>query len=98
MTCMGQSQAWNRNNELSVAFAVHRAGSNAAAASDGKEAVEGAEIFRPDMLETEASLGRLTTLHAAACLAAALRECPVHPTTNPNANACMLSFEWPGAI
>ena len=51
---------WDRNNALTVAAAMHRAGFHVATAFNGKEAVAKAATFRPDLLITEAYLGRLS--------------------------------------
>jgi DNA-binding NtrC family response regulator len=56
---------------------MHRAGLTTATAFNGKEAVEKAEIFRPQLLVTEAYLGRLSSIHAAARITAALPDCKV---------------------
>ena len=66
---------WDRNNALSLAAAMHRAGLTTATAFNGKEAVEKAETFRPQLLVTEAYLGRLSGIHAAAHIKAALPDC-----------------------
>jgi DNA-binding NtrC family response regulator len=68
---------WDRNNALSLAAVMHRAGINAATAFNGKEAVEKAEAFRPHFLVTEAYLGRLSGIHAAARITAAIPDCKV---------------------
>jgi DNA-binding response OmpR family regulator len=56
---------------------MHRAGFKTAVAFNGKEAVEKAETFRPDLLVTEAYLGRLSGIHAAARITVALPDCKV---------------------
>ena len=56
---------------------MHRAGFKTAVAFNGKEAVEKAETFRPDLLVTEAYLGRLSGLHAAARVTATFPNCKV---------------------
>ena len=68
---------WDRNNALSLAAAMHRAGLTTATAFNGKEAVEKAETFRPHFLVTEAYLGRLSGIHAAALITAAFPDCKV---------------------
>jgi two-component system OmpR family response regulator len=68
---------WDRNHALSLAAAMHRAGLTTATAFNGKEAVEKAETFRPQLLVTEAYLGRLSGIHAAAHITAALPDCKV---------------------
>src|SRR5215472_483246 len=84
MMCMRQghrSQArvlvadWDRNNALSLTSIMHRAGFKTAVAFNGKEAVEKAETFRPDLVVTEAYLGRLSGIHAAARIRAAFPDC-----------------------
>jgi len=97
MNCMGTPQGGNRNSELFLAPSMHRAEMNAAAASDGEEVVATAENFGPYPLETESILGRLTALHAAAHLAAAVHEHPVYLIHYPNENTCKLTSEWSGA-
>ena len=68
---------WDRNNALSLAAAMHRAGLTTVTAFNGKEAVEKAETFRPHLLVTEAYLGRLSGIHAAVRITAALPDCKV---------------------
>ena len=68
---------WDRNNALSLTSIMHRAGFKTAVAFNGKEAVEKAETFRPDLLVTEAYLGRLSGIHAAERITAALPDCKV---------------------
>ncbi len=86
MMCMRQghrSQArvlvadWDRNNALSLASILHRAGFKTAIAFNGKEAVEKAETFRPDLVITEAFLGRLSGIDAAARITAAAPDCRI---------------------
>jgi CheY-like chemotaxis protein len=66
---------WDRNNALSLTSIMHRAGFKTAVAFNGKEAVEKAETFRPDLVVTEAYLGRLSGIHAAARILAAFPDC-----------------------
>ncbi len=68
---------WDRNNALSLAAAMHRSGFSTATAFNGKEAVEKAQTFRPHLLVTEAYLGRLSGIQAAARITAALPDCKV---------------------
>jgi len=68
---------WDSNDALSLASIMHRAGFKTAVAFDGKEAAEKAETFGPDLLVTEAYLGRLSGIHAAARITAALPDCKV---------------------
>lgn len=68
---------WDRNNALSLAAVIHRAGFNTSTAFNGKEAVEKATTFIPDLLVTEAYLGRFSGIQAAARITAALPECRV---------------------
>ena len=68
---------WDRNNALSLAAVIHRAGFKTATAYNGKEAVEKATTFVPDLLVTEAYLGRFSGIQAAARISAALPECKV---------------------
>lgn len=68
---------WDRNNALTVAAAMHRAGFKVATAFNGKEAVAKAATFRPDLLVTEAYLGRLSGIQAASRITAAFPECKV---------------------
>jgi DNA-binding NtrC family response regulator len=68
---------WDRNYALSLAAAMHQAGLTTITAFNGKEAVEKAETFRPHLLVTEAYLGRLSGIHAAVCITAALPGCKV---------------------
>lgn len=86
MMCMRQghrSQArvlvadWDRNHAHSLASIMHRAGFKTAVAFNGKEALEKANTFTPDLLITEAYLGRLSGIDAAAHTAAALPDCKV---------------------
>ncbi|HEY3625747.1 MAG TPA: response regulator [Terracidiphilus sp.] len=67
----------DRNQALSLASIMHRAGFNTAIAFNGKEAVDKAKTFRPDLLVTEAYLGRLSGIHAARCITARLPNCKV---------------------
>jgi len=67
----------DRNNALSLAAAMHRPGLTTATAFNRKEAVQKAETFRPQLLVTEAYLGRLSGIHAAARIPAALPDCKV---------------------
>jgi CheY-like chemotaxis protein len=68
---------WNRSNALTVAAAMHRAGFQVATAFNGKEAVVKAATFRPDLLITEAYLGRLSGIQAAARITTEFPECKV---------------------
>ena len=68
---------WDRDYALSLAAAMHQAGLTTITAFNGKEAVEKAETFRPHLLVTEAYLGRLSGIHAAARITAALPDCKV---------------------
>jgi DNA-binding response OmpR family regulator len=86
MMCMRQghrSQArvliadWDPNNAHSLASIMHKAGFKTAVAFNGKTAVAVAETFKPDLLVTEAYLDRLSGIHAAVRITAALPECKV---------------------
>src|SRR3954465_8414660 len=86
MMCTGEGQGtqvrvlvadWDRNHALSLAAAMHRAGLNTSTAFNGKEAIAKAGTFRPHFLITEAYLGRLSGIHAAARINAALPDCKV---------------------
>jgi CheY-like chemotaxis protein len=68
---------WDRSNALTLAAAMHRAGLEVATVFNGKEAVMKAATFRPDLLVTEAYLGRLSGIEAAARITAALPDCKV---------------------
>lgn len=68
---------WDRNNALSLAAVMHMAGFKTATAFNGKEAVEKAATFLPDLLVTEAYLGRVSGIQAAAGITAALPDCKV---------------------
>jgi DNA-binding NtrC family response regulator len=68
---------WDRDYALSLAATMHRAGLTTITAFNGKEAVEKAETFRPHLLVTEAYLGRISGIHAAARITAAFPDCKV---------------------
>jgi CheY-like chemotaxis protein len=68
---------WDQANAITLAAIMNRAGFKVAIAFDGKEAVEEAEKFRPDLFLSEAYLGRLSGIEAAVQITAALPECRV---------------------
>jgi|SRR5579859_2251303 len=68
---------WDRSNALTLAALMHRAGFKVAAAFNGKEAVAKAATFRPDLLVTEAYLGRLSGIQAASRIVAAHPDCKI---------------------
>lgn len=68
---------WDRDYALSLAAAMHQAGLTTITAFNGKEAVEKAETFRPQLLVTEAYLGRISRIAAAARITAASPDCKV---------------------
>ena len=82
---------WDRNNALSLAAAMHRAGLTTATAFNGKEAVEKAETFRPQLLVTEAYLGRLSGIHAAARISICDQSPPTRTQPGAATMACLNS-------
>ena len=68
---------WDQANAITLAAIMNRAGFKVAIAFDGKEAVEEAEKFKPDLFLTEAYLGRLSGIEAAVQITAGLPECRV---------------------
>jgi len=68
---------WDQANAIALAAIMDRAGFKVAVAFDGKEAIEEAEKFRPDLFLSEAYLGRLSGIEAAVQITAALPECRV---------------------
>jgi len=107
MMCMRQghrSQArvlvadWDRNNAHSLASIMHRAGFSTAVAFNGKEAVEKAELFRPNLLVTEAYLGRLSGIQAAARIRIELPDCRVLFLSGEASDADIARVAPPGLV
>ena len=68
---------WDRTYALTLAALIHQAGFSVATAFNGKEAVAKAQIFGPDLLLTEAYMGRLSGIQAAARITSSLPGCRV---------------------
>jgi CheY-like chemotaxis protein len=68
---------WDQSNAITLSAILERAGFRVAIAFGGKEAVEEAKQFRPDLFLTEANLGELPGIEAAVQITAAFPECRV---------------------
>jgi len=68
---------WDQANAITLAAILDRAGFRVGIAFDGKEAVEEAGRFSPDLFLAEAYLGRLSGIEAAVQITASLPECRV---------------------